>query len=99
MPTSKKKLKTSVALVSDFYLPSLGGVEMHIHELACRISKKIDNLIIITHQYPDHVGVRYESGFKIYYLPIPYDKNLNVIYPTFFLNFCKAKKILEEENI
>jgi hypothetical protein len=66
---------------------------MHIHELAGGISEKINNLIIITHQYPGHAGIHYKNGFKIYYLPIPYDKNLNVIYPTFFLNFYKAKRI------
>ncbi len=47
----------SLALVSDFYFPSLGGVEVHIKELAKQMNKKIYKVIVITHQYQNHIGM------------------------------------------
>lgn len=49
--TTDKKI--NVAIVSDFYRPHIGGVEMHIEKITASLSMnpKIGKIIIITHKY------------------------------------------------
>jgi phosphatidylinositol glycan class A protein len=47
----------SIALVSDFYLPDLGGVELQIKELATYLKKRTKKVTVITHCRPEHYGV------------------------------------------
>lgn len=66
-----------IALISDFFYPRLGGVEMHIYCLAQRLIAQGHKVIVITHAYDTpsgkskRVGVRYLPGpLKVYYCPI-----------------------------
>ncbi|XP_040568442.1 phosphatidylinositol N-acetylglucosaminyltransferase subunit A [Lepeophtheirus salmonis] len=63
-----------LALVSDFFPPNIGGVETHIYQLAQRLLLHGHQVIIITHQYQQHVGVKQlRPRLKVYYLPfIPF---------------------------
>ncbi len=65
----------NIALISDFFYPRLGGVEMHIYSLAICLHKQGHKVIIITHAYQGkktkRTGVRYLPGpIKVYYCPI-----------------------------
>lgn len=65
----------NIALISDFFYPRLGGVEMHIYSLAICLRKQGHKVIIITHAYQGkktkRTGVRYLPGpIKVYYCPI-----------------------------
>lgn len=71
--------KMRIALISDFFYPRLGGVEMHLFSLAQRLIAQGHKVIIITHAYKDplskskRTGVRYLNGpgpLKCYYCPI-----------------------------
>ena len=61
-----------VALVSDFFYPRLGGVEMHIWSLAQCLLRRGHKVIVVTHHYPGgREGVRcMTSGLKVYYCPL-----------------------------
>jgi len=59
-----------IAMVSDFFPPNLGGVELHQFYLAQCLLARGHKVIVITHSYAGRVGVRWMSnGLKVYYLP------------------------------
>eukprot|EP01104_Vermistella_antarctica_P008222 TRINITY_DN2053_c4_g1_i1.p1 TRINITY_DN2053_c4_g1~~TRINITY_DN2053_c4_g1_i1.p1 ORF type:complete len:309 (+),score=51.15 TRINITY_DN2053_c4_g1_i1:390-1316(+) len=69
-PTSPRQV-FRVAMVSDFFYPNMGGVEMHIYMLAQCLIKRGNKVIVITHSYGDRKGVRYlTNGLKVYYCPM-----------------------------
>ena len=60
----------SVLLVSDFFLPNLGGVELHMYSLAQRLIARGHKVTVLTHAYGDRCGVRHmTNGLKVYYVP------------------------------
>ncbi|GHJ86049.1 hypothetical protein NliqN6_2451 [Naganishia liquefaciens] len=63
----------NIALVSDFFLPAVGGVEVHIYSLGIELQRLGHKVIVITHSHPPaRVGVRYlgPTNLKVYHLPI-----------------------------
>ena len=66
-----------IAIVSDFFHPRLGGVELHQYSLAQALLQRGHTVVVITGTYaspvPGHAqrqGVRYlTSGLKVYYCP------------------------------
>lgn len=59
MNPSNRAKKPVVAMVSDFFYPGLGGVEMHIYQLSqCLVSLGY-KVIVITHFRGNRHGVRY----------------------------------------
>lgn len=76
--------KPTVCMVSDFFVPQLGGVEMHIWSLSEALVRRGHRVVVATHAYPDHYGVRYfANGIKAYYLPVrPFVGG--VTFPTIF---------------
>jgi phosphatidylinositol glycan class A protein len=86
-------------MVSDFFYPNLGGVEMHIWCLAQCLIQRGHKVIIITHSYGDRQGIRYmTNGLKVYYLPLTviYDQ---VTFPTLYAYFPLFRNILIRERI
>jgi phosphatidylinositol glycan class A protein len=68
-------------MVSDFFAPNMGGVEMHIWCLSQCLIQRGHKVIVVTHAYGDRQGIRYmTNGLKVYYLPLTviYDQ---IIYP------------------
>ncbi|KAI0052662.1 glycosyltransferase family 4 protein [Auriscalpium vulgare] len=61
----------SIAMISDFFHPNVGGVENHIYMLSVNLLRRGHKVIVITHSYPpDRVGVRWLlPGLKVYYIP------------------------------
>lgn len=59
-----------VALVSDFFYPGFGGVEIHVYNVAQCLIRRGHKVIVITRAYGNRNGVRYATnGLKVYYLP------------------------------
>jgi hypothetical protein len=60
-----------IALVSDFFVPNLGGVEMHMYNVGQCLMELGHKVIVVTTSYADErVGVRYLSnGMKVYHIP------------------------------
>ena len=55
-------------MVSDFFIPNTGGVELHMYALAQRLIARGHKVTVLTHAYGDRCGVRYMSnGLKVYY--------------------------------
>ena len=69
-PRPKKMKKHTILMVSDFFFPRLGGVEMHIWSLSQCLLSQGHKVVILTRQYDDRKGVRWmTNGLKVYYLP------------------------------
>lgn len=84
--------KHRIALCSDFFYPSLGGVEMHIWSLAQQLRLMGHFVIVITTEHGNRVGVRImTNSLKVYYLPYPAFVNTNS-----FFGFFHALPILRD---
>jgi len=61
----------SIAMISDFFYPNVGGVENHIYMLSANLIRRGHKVIVITHSHPpDRVGVRWLlPSLKVYYVP------------------------------
>ncbi|KAG9311863.1 glycosyltransferase family 4 protein [Chiua virens] len=61
----------SIAMISDFFYPNVGGVENHIYMLSTNLIRRGHKVIVITHSHPpDRVGVRWLlPSLKVYYIP------------------------------
>ncbi|KAF8551194.1 glycosyltransferase family 4 protein, partial [Imleria badia] len=61
----------SIAMISDFFYPNVGGVENHIYMLSANLIRRGHRVIVITHSHPpDRVGVRWLlPSLKVYYVP------------------------------
>ncbi|KAJ3426762.1 n-acetylglucosaminyl-phosphatidylinositol biosynthetic protein [Anaeramoeba flamelloides] len=66
----KPKKSYRIAMITDFFYPSVGGVETHIFQLSQCLIKRGHKVIVITHQYGDRNGIRFmTNGLKVYYIP------------------------------
>ncbi len=54
------------SLVSDFFLPVAGGIELHIYSLGLQLVARGHNVVVVTHGHSDagRYGVRYLSPGK-----------------------------------
>ncbi|QPG72863.1 Phosphatidylinositol N-acetylglucosaminyltransferase gpi3 subunit [Brettanomyces nanus] len=86
-------------MVSDFFYPQPGGVELHIYHLAQRLIARGHSVIVITHAYKDRTGVRIlTNGLKVYYVPfvVLYRE---CTFPTVFSAFPILRYIFIREKI
>lgn len=87
-----------VSMVSDFFLPVVGGVEGHIYSLGIEMVKRGHKVIVITHHHGDRLGVRYLSGLKVYHLPVlPIASNATL--PNYLLFLPYFRDIVKRERI
>jgi phosphatidylinositol glycan class A protein len=88
-------------MVSDFFYPSLGGVEMHMYNVAECLIEMGHKVIVITSQFNDErIGVRFMSKLlKVYYLPLNIMVNGTSWYDTFTNNMPILRHILIREEI
>lgn len=57
-------------MISDFFYPQPGGIELHVYQLSQKLIERGHSVIVITHSYGSRSGVRVLSnGLKIYYTP------------------------------
>lgn len=87
----------SVAFVSDFYFPRVGGVELHQHALATGLIRRGHKVIVITGEY-GRTGVRFVDGVKVYYLPLGVLVS-QTSWPSFVAPSWMLWKILKDENV
>eukprot|EP00434_Breviolum_minutum_P016559 symbB.v1.2.014599.t1/scaffold1071.1/size202461/12 len=88
-----------ICMVSDFFHPGLGGVEMHIYQLSECLIQRGHKVIVLTHMRGQRQGVRYmRNGLKVYYLPfLPFHDNCT--FPTFLSFFPLIRKVLLRERV
>ncbi|KAL8436726.1 hypothetical protein Efla_002158 [Eimeria flavescens] len=99
MTESLRPRRICICMVSDFFFPSLGGVEMHIYELSVRLARKGFKIIVLTHAIDGRHGIRYlTEGIKVYYLPLTcfHDRSTLV---TFFSTLPLIRTILVREKV
>jgi hypothetical protein len=95
----KRQMRHSICMVSDFFLPNLGGVEMHIYSLAQCLMQRGHKVIVVTHAYADRAGVRYmTNGLKVYHIPVPILTD-QAAWPTLFPLMPLIRDILIREQI
>jgi phosphatidylinositol glycan class A protein len=89
----------SILMVSDFFLPNTGGVELHVYSLAQCLIRRGHKVTVLTHAYGDRCGVRYmTNGLKVYYAPrVPVYNGATC--PDIFGNFKLLRLILLRERI
>ncbi|KAH3764298.1 GlcNAc transferase [Pelomyxa schiedti] len=88
-----------IAMVSDFFYPNVGGVEVHQYQLAHHLISRGHKVIICTHFYGNRLGVRYLSnGAKVYYLPLPSMYN-QCTFPSLYTDLPLIRHILIREGI
>ncbi len=64
--TGNLSKKPNICLVSDFFYPRLGGVEVHIYQLSVSLIRRGFKVIMLTHNYKDRQGVKYMgNGLKV----------------------------------
>eukprot|EP00668_Euglena_longa_P012395 GGOE01014843.1.p1 GENE.GGOE01014843.1~~GGOE01014843.1.p1 ORF type:complete len:464 (+),score=155.05 GGOE01014843.1:137-1528(+) len=91
-----------ILMVSDFFWPGYGGVEVHIYNLSQCLIKRGHKVIVVTRCYGDRRGVRYiTNGLKVYYVPFEGVKLPagTVTLPTCFLFLPLLRNILIRERI
>jgi len=89
-----------VCIVSDFFYPRMGGVEMHQYFLAQGLIRRGHKVILITGTYEQQrQGIRYMSnGLKVYYCPV-LDLVAQASPPLFFSFFPLLREILIREQV
>ena len=94
-----RRMVFTVAMVSDFFYPNMGGVESHIFQLAQCLMELGHRVIVVTHNYGDRVGVRYMTNMlKVYYLPIIPFYNKSVL-PTIICSLPSFRHIFLTERV
>ncbi|KAH8331799.1 hypothetical protein KR074_012536 [Drosophila pseudoananassae] len=88
-----------ICMASDFFYPSIGGVEEHVYNLSQMLLRLGHKVVVLTHSYGDCNGIRYvTSGLKVYYLPIKVCYN-QCILPTAVCNVPMLRAVLLRERI
>ena len=60
--------RLSICIVTDFFYPRLGGVEVHIYQLSVALTRLGCKVVIVTHQHKNRQGIRYMgNGIKVLY--------------------------------
>lgn len=92
--------KLNVCLVSDFFYPRTGGVEMHQYCLAQELILRGHKVVAVTSTYDgERQGIRYmTNGLKVYYCPVQAVLG-PVVLPTGFAMLPLLRTILIREQI
>lgn len=97
--SSLNKKKLTIAMISDFFYPRLGGVEVSIYQLSCSLIRRGVKVIVITRAHKNRQIIRYMgNGIKVYYLPVPV-LNEEIMFPTLYCLMPKLREIVITECI
>ena len=89
----------SILLVSDFFLPHLGGVETHIYSLSQLLAAAGHAVTIVTKSLGGRCGVRcLPNSVKAYYAPFT-ELTAGTTVPTFTISYLYIRTILNREAI
>jgi phosphatidylinositol glycan class A protein len=62
----KRKNRLSICIVCDFFYPRVGGVEVHVYQLAVTLIRLGCKVIILTHSYKNRKGIKFMgNGVKV----------------------------------
>ena len=101
--TGRCTSRYNICIVSDFFLPRLGGVELHQYQLAQGLIRRGHKVVTVTGTYGNNPGqrqgIRYlTNGLKVYYCPqMQIDNQASL--PTLFLFFPLFRQIMLREKI
>jgi glycosyltransferase involved in cell wall biosynthesis len=97
---TKSRARYNICLVSDFFYPRMGGVEMHQYFLAQGLLHRGHKVVLITGCYESQrFGIRYmTNGLKVYYCPV-YPLVAQASPPNFFSFFPLFRNIMIREKI
>ena len=71
MEEKKEKGQLSILLISDFFYPRVGGVEVHIYQLAVSLIRLGCKVTVLTHHKKNRQGIKYMgNGIKVYFTPL-----------------------------
>jgi glycosyltransferase involved in cell wall biosynthesis len=84
--------KYSIAMVTDYFYPSTGGIESHVKTIGEELCKLGHTVVVITHKYKKYCGIVNLGPLIVYYLDIPVIA-ANTTIPTLFTNFFLYKEI------
>ena len=71
MDNKKEKGQLSILLISDFFYPKVGGVEVHIYQLAVSLIRLGCKVTVLTHHKKNRQGIKYMgNGIKVYFTPL-----------------------------
>lgn len=90
-----------ILMVSDFFHPSIGGVESHMYHLAQNLMRRGHHVVIYTHAYEQgsYCGVKYfTNGLKVYYVARKSIYQAATL-PTIFGGFSKLRQVILSERI
>ncbi|KAJ7089209.1 transferase [Mycena belliarum] len=90
----------SIAMITDFFFPNVGGVENHVYMLSANLIRRGHKVIVITHSHqPDRVGIRWLlPSLKVYYIPfVPIASSATL--PQFLTFLPYLRTILIREHI
>lgn len=100
--TSHGRRRLNIAMASDYFYPSVGGVESHIYILSQKLIQRGHKVIIITHHYDDRCGIRHlPAGLKVYHIPLgtlPFSTTAATV-PNLFACLPLVRAILLRERI
>ena len=87
--------------MSDFFVPNLGGVEMHIYNVAQSLMGRGHKVIVITRAFSgERRGIRYLSnGLKVYHVPSVDFVGNNTFGDGFFFRLPVYRNIFIRERI
>jgi len=89
----------TIAMVSDFFYPNMGGVESHIFQVSQCLLERGHRVVVVTHAYGDRVGIRFMTNMlKVFYLPIIPFYNKSVL-PTIICSLPYLRHILTTEKV
>ncbi|AOA62864.1 Glycosylphosphatidylinositol (GPI) biosynthesis protein [Komagataella phaffii CBS 7435] len=89
----------NIAMVSDFFYPQPGGVELHMYHLSQKLIDRGHSVVVITHSYGGRTGVRVlTNGLKVYYIPFAVVM-MQCTLPAVFSAFPILRNIFIRENI
>ena len=75
--SNSRQYRHKICMVSDFFYPRLGGVEMHLWSLSQNLLRLGHKVIVVTHAYNDRKGIRFmTNGLKVYYMPLPFIEDI-----------------------
>ena len=99
--TKPRNKQLSVLLVSDFFYPRVGGVEVHIYQLAVSLIRLGLKVTVLTHHHKNRQGYHYMgNGIKVYYntmMTLYDDTSFPTLYGT--LKFLREVCIRESVDI
>lgn len=94
--------RLNIALLSDFFYPSKGGVETHMKAIADQLMSFGHTVVVITHKYvvknKIYEGKIMLGNLIVYYLDIPIIAK-NGTFPTLFTNYIIFKEIFTKHSI